>query len=141
MTILYSANLKICSYFLTESFLALFILILFATTYRGIIFSTSRAFRAVTSSVISTLTRKIFHAFRVELVRIDITAPVSFIYRLIPNLNTRITRAIVTLVIIIIRLTRSLSALMLGLPVRISNSPIKIFGAHIAGQKQKSDKQ
>lgn len=141
MTILYSANLKICSYFLTESFLALFILILFATTYRGIIFSTSRALRAVTSSVISTLTRKIFHAFRIKLVRIDITTPVSFVYRLISNLNTRITRAIVILVIIIIRLTRSLSALVPSLPGRISNSPVKIFGAHIAGQKQKSDKQ
>ncbi|HBP6292628.1 TPA: hypothetical protein L6A31_33810 [Pseudomonas aeruginosa] len=141
MTVFYSANLKIRINLFTKSFLALFILILLATTYRGIIFSTSRAFRAVTSSVISTLTRKIFHAFRVKLVRIDITTPVSFIYRLISNLNTRITRAIVTLVIIIICLTRSLGALMLGLPDRISNSPVKIFGAHIAGQKQKSDKQ
>lgn len=141
MTVFYSANLKIRINLFTKSLLALFILILLATTYRGIIFSTSRTFRAVTSSVISTLTRKIFHTSRVKLVRIDITTPVSFIYRLISNLNTRITRAIVTLVIIIIRLTRSLSALMLGLPVRISNSPIKIFGAHIAGQKQKSDKQ
>lgn len=141
MTVFYSANLKVRINLLTKSFLALFILILPATTYKGIIFSTSRTLRTVTSSVIPTLTRKIFHAFRVKLVRINITAPVSFIYRLISNLNTRITRAIATLVIIIICLTRSLGALMLGLPVRISNSPIKIFSAHIAGQKQKSDKQ
>ncbi|WP_238999580.1 hypothetical protein, partial [Pseudomonas aeruginosa] len=65
MTVFYSANLKIRINLFTKGLLALFILILFATTYRGIIFSTSRAFRAVTSSVISTLTRKIFHAFRV----------------------------------------------------------------------------
>ncbi|RRW68139.1 hypothetical protein EGJ64_33025 [Pseudomonas aeruginosa] len=141
MTVFYSANLKIRINLFTKGLLALFILILFAATYRGIIFSTSRAFRTVTSSVISTLTRKILHALRIKFVRIDITAPVSFIYRLISNLNTRITRAIITLVIIIICVTRSLGTLMLGLPIRIRNSPIKILGAHIAGQKQKSDKQ